>query len=43
MTVTDLPKLLDDVKNGHRLTDEEAVSLMNVRNRDVFLIASAGL
>ena len=23
MTVTDLPKLLDDVKKGHRLTDEE--------------------
>jgi FO synthase subunit 2 len=41
MTVTALPKLLDDVKNGHRLTNEEAVSLMNVRNRDVFLIASA--
>ncbi|MFA5221150.1 MAG: 5-amino-6-(D-ribitylamino)uracil--L-tyrosine 4-hydroxyphenyl transferase CofH [Methanoregula sp.] len=41
MTVKDLPNLLDDVKNGHRLTDEEAVSLMNVKDRDVFLIASA--
>jgi 5-amino-6-(D-ribitylamino)uracil---L-tyrosine 4-hydroxyphenyl transferase len=37
----DLTILLDDVKAGHRLSEEEAVFLMNTRDRDVFRVAAA--
>lgn len=34
-------RILDDVKNGHRLSDDEAVELFRVQNRDIWKIASA--
>ncbi len=36
-----LHRLLDDVLGGHRLTEEEAASLLQVRDRGVFAIAAA--
>lgn len=33
--------LLDDVKNGHRLSEEEALDLLSVQNRDIWEIAIA--
>ena len=33
--------LLDDVKNGHRLREEEALDLLSVQNRDIWEIAIA--
>jgi len=33
--------LLDDVKNGHRLREEEALDLLSVQNRDIWEIAAA--
>ena len=33
--------LLKDVKNGHRLSDEEASDLFRIRNRDIWEIAGA--
>ncbi len=39
--MTPVSEILDDVLAGHRLTEEEAAELMQVRGRDVFLIAAA--
>ena len=36
-----LKTLLDDVKNGHRLSEDEALSLFQVRDRGVWEIAAA--
>jgi FO synthase subunit 2 (EC 2.5.1.-) len=36
-----LNDLLDDALAGHRLTEEEAVSLLSARGRDVWRIAAA--
>jgi FO synthase subunit 2 len=36
-----LRKILDDVKNGHRMDDDEALLLFGVRDRKVWEIASA--
>ncbi len=41
MATTELRRLLGDVLAGHRLTDGEAVRLMNERGRGVFAIAAA--
>lgn len=37
----DLVKLLGEVREGHRLTEEEAVSLLLVRGKDVWTVAEA--
>ena len=39
--MTNLLILLSDVLGGHRLTESEAVLLMNTRDRDALRIASA--
>ncbi len=36
-----LQTLLDDVKNGHRMSEDEAQLLFNVRNRQIWEIAAA--
>ena len=36
-----LQTLLDDVKNGHRMSEDEALLLFNVRNRQIWEIAAA--
>jgi 5-amino-6-(D-ribitylamino)uracil---L-tyrosine 4-hydroxyphenyl transferase len=36
-----LKTLLDDVKNGHRLSNDEAVELFGTRNRNIWEIATA--
>ena len=36
-----LQTLLDDVKNGHRMSEDEALLLFNIRNRQIWEIAAA--
>ena len=41
MKDAELKNLLNDVLEGHRMTEEEAVSLMMIRDRNIFRIAEA--
>lgn len=41
MNEGELLTLLDDVLEGHRMTEEEAVSLMKIRDRNIFRVAEA--
>ena len=41
LDTSDIKLLLDDIIHGYRMTDNEAVKLFQVRNKDIFLITAA--